>query len=263
MPSDRVLIHAYGVMEFSANLPEWPPGIADARVETVAVGPTTAITSVLPSEKFEPSAWERHAEDATWLGSVAAGHHRVLQAAIAAGDVVPFRLPSLYGGLGALRHTLNDHAAPITQAMERIRGRVEWAVKLYRTDEPGELDTESEPVRTGSDYLIARSREMQSRVEADTLVHDRVRGCYARISEISVAAVRNAPQDPLLSGRREPMVLNAAFLVDRADQATFHELIDEIAQRSQSQGLLVEVSGPWPAYNFASIASFDAVAGQS
>jgi len=262
MPSNRVLIHVYGVMEPRTDILGWPTGIADAPVEAVAADPIMALTSVLPSEEFEPAAWERHAEDATWLGSVAAGHHRVLQAAIAAGDVVPFRLPSLYGGLGSLRRALDDNAIHITQAMERIRGRVEWAVKVYRTDEPGELDLESEPVRTGSDYLIARSREMQARAEADTLVHERVRTCYERINDISVAAVRNAPQDPVLSGRSQPMVLNAAFLVERADQQAFRTQVERIAQRSQSQGLLVEASGPWPAYNFASIAKADAAVRQ-
>jgi Gas vesicle synthesis protein GvpL/GvpF len=263
MPPNRDLIHAYGVMEHHPGLPDWPRGIADALVETVAVDPIIAVTSALPADEFEPSAWERHAEDATWLGSVAAGHHRVLQAAIAVGDVVPFRLPSLYGGLDALRHALQDHAAPITEAMDRVRGRVEWAVKLYRADEPGELDTESEPVRTGSDYLIARSREMQARAEADAVVEDRVRGISDRIKQISVAAVRNPPQDRLLSGRREPMVLNAAFLVERTDQLAFRGLIDEIAGDAPSFGLTVTASGPWPAYNFASMVSADAVAGQA
>jgi Gas vesicle synthesis protein GvpL/GvpF len=263
MPGNRELIHAYGVMEHHPGLPAWPPGIADGPVETVAIDPFIAVTSVLPADEFEPAAWERHAEDATWLAGIAAGHHRVLQAAIAVGDIVPFRLPCLYGDHDALRRALSDHAASITQAMERVRGRVEWAVKLYRSDEPAELDAESEPARTGSDYLIGRSREMQARAEADALVDDRVRALYDRVREISAAAVRNPAQDRLLSGRREPMVLNAAFLVDRTDQIDFRELIDEVAHEARSFGLMAEASGPWPAYNFASIVSADAVAGQA
>ena len=257
MSSDRVLIHAYGVLERRTGLPEWSPGIAGAPVHAVDIDPYLAITSVLPYEEFEPAAWERHADDGPWLGSIATAHHRVLQAAITAGDVVPFRLPSLYGGVDALRDAVNGQAAQISQAMERISDRVEWAVKVYRTDESGEADEESGSARTGRDYLVARSREQQARAEADTLVHDRARACYDRIGEISVGAVRNAPQDPVLSGRREPMVLNAAFLVDRAGQADFRGLVDEIAQGPMSEGLSVEASGPWPAYNFASMPRAD------
>ena len=257
MSSERVLIHAYGVLERRTGLPEWPPGIAGAPIHTVEVEPLVAITSVLPYEEYEPAAWERHADDAAWLGSIATAHHRVLQAAVSAGDVVPFRLPSLYGGVEALRDAVNDQASNITQAMERISDRVEWAVKVYRTDQSAAADKESESARTGRDYLVARSREQQSRAEADTLVHDRARACYDRIGEASVEAVRNTPQDPVLSGRREAMVLNAAFLVDRAVQSDFRGLVDEIAKGSASDGLLVEASGPWPAYNFASLPHAD------
>jgi len=260
MSSDRVLIHAYGVLERRTGLPEWPPGIAGAPIHTVEIDPLVAVTSVLPYEEFEPSAWERHADDAAWLGAIATAHHRVLQAAIAAGDVVPFRLPSLYGGVEALRDAVTDHAPEIGKAMERITDRVEWAVKVYRTDKSDAAAEESESARTGRDYLVGRSREQQERAEADTFAHDRAQACYDRIGEVSVDAVRNAPQDPVLSGRREPMVHNAAFLVDPAVQAEFRGLVEEISQGSASDGLLVEASGPWPAYNFASLPRVGSVA---
>jgi hypothetical protein len=46
------------------------------------------------------------------------------------------------------------------------------------------------------------------------------------------------------------MLLNGAYLVSRADQARFLELVGVIANDSLARGLSVEVSGPWPAYNF-------------
>ena len=46
------------------------------------------------------------------------------------------------------------------------------------------------------------------------------------------------------------MLLNGAYLVGRADQTRFLELVDEMADRPVANGLLVEVGGPWPAYNF-------------
>jgi len=46
------------------------------------------------------------------------------------------------------------------------------------------------------------------------------------------------------------MLLNGAYLVSRADQARFLELVREIADNRSTKGLSVEVSGPWPAYNF-------------
>jgi hypothetical protein len=62
--------------------------------------------------------------------------------------------------------------------------------------------------------------------------------------------VRNQPQDAALSGRREQMLLNGAYLVSRSDERRFQELVAELADGPLGAGLLVELSGPWPAYNF-------------
>jgi hypothetical protein len=261
MPVDPHVIHGYGAVESDAEPPELPAGIADTPVVTVTAGRIVALAGLLPTSDFAPSAWERHAEDEAWLADIAVGHHHVLQTAITTADVVPFRLPSLYGSLEALGRAMRDQADDIEQAMERVRGRVEWAVKLYRADQPDEPEAETDPVRTGSDYLIARSRAMQVRGEADDRLRDRIQDAYDQLSERSAASVRNRPQDSALSGRREPMVLNAAFLVDRTEQYRFCRSIDAIAGRFAEYGLLTEASGPWPAYNFASIAGAEPVAG--
>jgi hypothetical protein len=70
------------------------------------------------------------------------------------------------------------------------------------------------------------------------------------LGRLSAEHVRNQPQDAVLSGRSEPMLLNGAYLVNRADEAEFLKLTEEIADGADAQGLIVEVRGPWPAYNF-------------
>lgn len=250
MSGERSVVHAYGTLGTMGSEPTWPAGIAETPVATVTEGEAVVLTSRLPSEEFDPTVWESRANDPVWLGAVAIGHHRVLQAAIAVGDVVPFRLPSLYGDLDVVRQAMRDHADDIAAAMDRVRGRVEWAVKLFRAEEPGETAVAA---ATGADYLRTRSREAHARAEAEERLQGRVHEAYDRIRGVSVAAVRNPPQDPVLSGRREPMLLNAAFLVSRAEQDRLCAAIDRVAGSADAAGLLLEASGPWPAYNFASV----------
>ena len=52
---------------------------------------------------------------------------------------------------------------------------------------------------------------------------------YRALAKHAVADVRHRPQDPKLAGRREPMVLNGAFLVRRADTHTFRAAAAELA----------------------------------
>jgi hypothetical protein len=46
------------------------------------------------------------------------------------------------------------------------------------------------------------------------------------------------------------MVLNGAYLVDRAQAPVFAALAEESAERHRDQGLALELSGPWAPYNF-------------
>ena len=46
------------------------------------------------------------------------------------------------------------------------------------------------------------------------------------------------------------MVLNGAYLVPRAKAATFVGLVDEQQRHHAADRLELEVTGPWPPYNF-------------
>ena len=75
---------------------------------------------------------------------------------------------------------------------------------------------------------------------------DKVRALHERLAMLSDGARANAPQPPELSGRREPMLLNAAYLVRNDQQPEFVAAADDHADG----GLEVVVTGPWPPYNF-------------
>ena len=61
----------------------------------------------------------------------------------------------------------------------------------------------------------------------------------------------NTPQDSALTGRQEPMLLNAAYLVARAVRDDFLAVAEQIGEWLWSRGMSVEVTAPWPPYNFA------------
>ncbi|PYP62959.1 MAG: gas vesicle protein GvpF, partial [Gemmatimonadetes bacterium] len=48
------------------------------------------------------------------------------------------------------------------------------------------------------------------------------------------------------------MILNAAFLVDRAQEQAFDERVKETS-RKYEELLTFKYSGPWPPYNFVNI----------
>jgi Gas vesicle synthesis protein GvpL/GvpF len=246
---DETIVHAYGVVAADEPLTQFPPGIADTTVWVHSADGLAAIVSLLPVKGFGVADWEKNATNVGWLEPVARQHHEVLQHAAMTAAVVPMRLPSLYGNLDSLTDTLRESSEPLIRDLRRIEGKVEWAVKVYRTAE-SQNPAVSTPATSGRDYLLARSRDLSARSSAQSELREQVRDIHEVLGQVSAEYVRNQPQDAVLSGRREQMLLNGAYLVSRADQARFLELVGEIADVSSSKGLSVEVSGPWPAYNF-------------
>jgi len=58
--------------------------------------------------------------------------------------------------------------------------------------------------------------------------------------------------DKELTGRREPMVLNSAYLIPREKIENFKKEAEGLNQEIQAKGFYLEYSGPWPVYNFTS-----------
>ena len=56
-------------------------------------------------------------------------------------------------------------------------------------------------------------------------------------------------QAPELSGREEEMVFNGAYLVT-ADRGGFEAALASLAREIRDDGVDLELTGPWPAYNF-------------
>ena len=46
------------------------------------------------------------------------------------------------------------------------------------------------------------------------------------------------------------MVLNAAYLVERSRTDELRELVAELEDRHRGLGVTIELTGPWPPYNF-------------
>lgn len=74
---------------------------------------------------------------------------------------------------------------------------------------------------------------------------------YAALADESVAGCRHRPQDRQLTGIKEPMLLNTAFLVEHGKAQRFANAVDELAERHPA--LRLERTGPWPPCSFASL----------
>ena len=233
--------YLYGVVANGAAPPE-AAGV-DARHEVVALdeGPVAGLASRVSLAEFDESTLAQQLSDVPWLEEKIRAHEQVLDSALAAGPVVPCRFCTVYRDEHELRRFLADRADVLASTLERLEGRVELGVKAFAAPAARGDAAEAE---SGRAYLEARRREKQAREE---LAQTRAAAAHALHRQLLAASddgVLLDLQRRELSGRDAEMVFNGSYLV--ADTTRFAEALAAAAPA----GFDVELTGPWPPYNF-------------
>jgi hypothetical protein len=192
-------------------------GLADAPLETIAEGPLVAVLS-------------RHAQapDEPALDALLA-HERVVESLMAERAVLPMRFGTRPSSADSVREALVERRDVLLEALDRVRGRVELAVRAM---EPAASAAPTPPpaALSGGEYLRARLAGARTR----TALHE-------PLAALAVAA-RRWPE------RAPGELLHTSYLVDEAAVAHFRNAVERL-QREHSEAALL-CTGPWPAYSF-------------
>jgi len=197
----------------------WLTGVGETKVRTAASCGLTVLVSDVSLAEFGEAALRENLENPHWLDEVAREHHYVIDAAARLFPLLPVRLATVYSGDAALCAALAGHNAELLGTLRRVGGRVEWGVKAYPA---------AEPAAAAASAAQAIHAELAAKA-ADTRLHP--------------------PRPAQLRGVRQPMLVNAAYLLDAADGVTFTAAV--AGQATAHPELRIELSGPWPPYSFA------------
>jgi hypothetical protein len=256
MTEDGVWV--YGIVPGDA--PELPrrAGVDERHdVELIRHAGLAAVGSAVSLQEYRREALEEQLEDLERVSALARAHQRVLDDALAAGPVVPLRICTIYDSAERVRAMLEHERPALAAALRRLSGTAEWGVKAYASGVAPAAAAAAAPARpaSGIDYL-ARKREQRDAANAARGAADAVVGLvHECLSEGAVGAVLSPAQDPRLSGEEREMLLNAAYLVPVARAEQFERLVAGLARRHAPDGLVLELTGPWPAYHFAGSAA--------
>jgi Gas vesicle synthesis protein GvpL/GvpF len=242
-PPPSAAWYVYGVVPATAQ-PEGT-GIGSRPVELVPEGGVATLVSAVPADEFGEASLRERLNDRAWLEQTAREHEDTLERALARSPVIPFRLCTVYESRDRLREFLSSHGAALGALLRRLDGRVELGVKAYLAEEPAETD---EP-QSGREYLLRRQREREAAEESARFKVECARASHERLAAAAEDARANPPQPAELSGRTEEMLLNGAYLV-RRDDGRLGETVAELESLYGPRGVMYEMTGPWPPYNF-------------
>jgi hypothetical protein len=234
-------------------------GVHGSRIERIEEDGLGVLVSRVPLSEFGEAALRRNLNDLDWLERVARDHETVLERALEQGTIVPLRICTIFSDKVGAARMLAEQRSALETALDALDGRQEWGVKLTvdraaleraAREREDISDDELEGQSAGGAYMLRRRQERQLREAADRLAGGIADDVHARLQDWATDAVVNPPQNPELSGHEGDMLLNAAYLVETAKVARLHELVAELQQRHSELGARLELTGPWPPYNF-------------
>ena len=184
-------------------------------------------------------------------------HEQVNERVMAEFCAIPMSFGTVFRSEDDVTELLRSTYQAFSDVLDKMQDKIEFGLKVLwdREKVVANLERENDEIRrlkdeisrhTASSTYFARMQlgrliegaleEMGARYVAD--VHD-------ALKPVAVASRSNKP-----IGDR--MILNAAFLVDRAQEQTFDERVKETSRRYEDL-LTFKYSGPWPPYNFVNI----------
>jgi hypothetical protein len=259
------IMWAYCVLGADEPVPAGLVGVdAAGSVERVDAGGLAAVISRVPAEEFGAEPLRANLNDLAWLERVARAHEAVLERALAVATIVPLRMCTLYETEDGVRQMLESEHEAFAAALEHLAGRQEWGVKVLVDPEKladearvrsGDVMEYEEGPATSTDggaYMLRRRQERHVREVADALAAGVSEDIHSRLRDWAIDAVTQPPQNRDLSGHEGEMLLNGAYLVDADRVDDLHRLASELQDRHRELGVRLDLTGPWPPYNFAS-----------
>jgi hypothetical protein len=252
-------LYLYGIVHANVRITGDLPGVdRDHHVFLLEGNELAAIVSSVPLEEFGEEQLRENLNEVPWLEEKARAHETVLEALIESTTVVPTRLCTIFSGEKQVREMMADEGPALVEALERLEGKAEWGVKVFA--EPGALEraaveraqegSEREPLSPGAAYMDRRRRETRARENAEEIADGWGQSIHQRLEACAAEALLNPLQRRELSGHDGDMLLNGVYLIEDEVAERFRELVSELGEDHRSRGVAVELTGPWPAYNF-------------
>ena len=232
------------------------PGVASGDTRWVREGELAVLCSTVPLAEFGEEPLTRSLNDLEWLERVARAHEAAIARALDGATIVPLRLCTIFASEEHARAMLAERAGELSAALDRLEGKLEWAVKLLIDRErlqEGLRDTATEAAHepgSGAAYMLLRREERRLAEAAERAASGLAEDVHARLQDWAADARVRPAQNRELSGHTGDMILNGAYLVDRGKTDELRDLVEQLQLRHADVGARLELGGPFPPYSF-------------
>ena len=171
--------------------------------------------------------------------------------------VIPMSFGTVFRSEDDVMELLRSTYQAFSEVLEKMQDKIEFGLKVLwdRDKVVASLEQDNEEIRRLKDEISRHTASSTyfARMQLGRLIESALEDMSTRyvgdihdsLKPVAVASRSNKPIGDL-------MILNAAFLVDRSQEANFDEKVKEISRKYEDL-LRFKYSGPWPPYNFVNI----------
>ena len=252
--------YLYALTHAGCRLDSLGPGV-DHRfpVELVCGTQTAAVASRVGLDQFDVRRLERDSTDVDWLSHVALRHNQVISDVFEQWPLLPLRMAALFNSRLSLLARMQQWEPIVVDFLNSIGDGQEWAAKIYvdsrQADESLAASCDvsrlaATDAGSGTQYLTRiRNQRRKSRALKDRSL-ETVAEIETSLMNQTDRYYRSRPLPSNVTGRREKMLWNAAFLLPRSACERWLASVEKLRTAAAAEGLLLETSGPWPPYHF-------------
>jgi hypothetical protein len=215
------------------------------RVFTVAYNDLAAVVSDTPIVIYDPTRENVLA------------HEFVNETVMQEFTVIPMSFGTVFRSEDDVTELLRSTYQAFSDVLHKMQDKIEFGLKVLWDRERviANIERDNDEIRRLKDEISRHTSTSTyfARMQLGRLVESALEEMGARyvtdihdaLKPVAVASRSNKP-----IGDR--MILNAAFLVDRAQEQAFDDRVKEMSRRLEDV-LSFKYSGPWPPYNFVNI----------
>ena len=240
-----------------------PQAIEDARgLELIEAGALSAVVSAVPLADYGEDVLTERMSSPVWTAERAMRHERAVEFFARRASVIPLRFGTIYLSRERVASMLDEKRSELRSIVERLRGREEWGVNLYAdraklkemvvsvSPRLRELSEQAASATPGQSYLLRKKIEALRADEARTEIRRAARETEETLGGAAEGAARLRILKDEASEHGE-VAAKLAFLVERKRFEEFRATAERLARKYDALGFRIELTGPWPAYNFA------------
>lgn len=235
------------------NVTKAPAGLPQATPpDALDVAPSLWIIAAdVPMEVYAGEHLEKALADLTWVGETALAHEAVVEhfSKQPALTVIPLKLFTMFSSRAKAVADVRRRRTSVERTMKKLAGAEEWGIRILRAEVADAVSQPAVRVTSGAAFLTAKKHARDTARAARIAAAEAAAHVFDRLSRIARDSQRRTDAPANVA---TPPLLDAAFLVPVAKRAAFENAARREAETCRRAGAEMILTGPWPAYHFAS-----------